>query len=283
MRLSEAITAAGMTPPNEFTEGRWLRFPGVGKKRSNRSGWCRIISPTLAIYGDWSSNFRAVWKDDSHVDSEQARKRLLDAQRREQEFVRAQRARQRQAAQEAQQLLGRCQVATHPYLVSKGLSAWRGMVSPEGELIVAARAVEDYRCLLTVQRIAPDGTKRFLRGARARGAIHALGERNSRRQLLCEGYATGISLHLAAKELWGPHCVIVTFSANNLLSVAPHFPKALVCADHDISGVGEQIAKETGHPWVMPPQAGDDFNDVYHRLGPISGRRAVMEMIRGAQ
>jgi putative DNA primase/helicase len=158
------------------------------------------------------------------------------------------------------------------------------MVSPEGELIVAARAVEDYRTLLTVQRIDSDGTKRFLRGARARGAIHILGERQSRRQLLCEGYATGVSLHLAAAELWGSHCVIVTFSANNLLSVAPHFPRALVCADHDASGVGEQIARETGHPWVMPRDVGTDFNDVYRQLGPIAGRRAVMQMIReGAQ
>jgi putative DNA primase/helicase len=154
------------------------------------------------------------------------------------------------------------------------------MVSPEGELIVAARAVEDYRTLLTVQRIAPDGTKRFLRGARARGAIHVLGERQSRRQLLCEGYATGVSLHLAAAELWGSHCVIVTFSANNLLAVASHFPHALVCADHDASGVGEQIARETGHSWVMPPDVGTDFNDVHRQLGPIAGRRAVMEMIR---
>lgn len=281
--LHEAIIAAGMTPPREFTEGRWLRFPGIGKKRSNRSGWCRIISPTLAIFGDWSSNFRSVWKDDSHVDSAEERRRLLDAQRREQEFARAQRARHQEAAREAQELLGRCQVATHPYLVSKGLSDWHGMVSPDGELIVAARAVEDYRTLLTVQRIAPDGTKRFLRGARARGAIHTLGERNSRRQLLCEGYATGLSLHLAAKELWGSHCVIVTFSANNLLAVAPHFPTALVCADHDVSGVGEQVARETGRLWVMPPEVGTDFNDVYCRAGPIAGRRAVMEMLRGTQ
>lgn len=283
MRLADAIAAAGMTPPREFIEGRWLRFPGIGKKRSNRSGWCRIISPTLAIFGDWSSNFRAVWKDDAHVDSEEERRILRNAERRERQFAQAQRARQLEAAREAQELLGRCHVATHPYLVSKGLPAWLGMVSPEGELIVAGRAVEDYRTLLTIQRIAPDGTKRFLSGARARGAIHVLGERQSRRQLLCEGYATGVSLHLAAKELWGSHCVVVTFSANNLLAVAPNFPQALVCADHDVSGVGEQIARETGHPWVMPPEVGTDFNDVHCRLGPVAGRRAVMEMIRGAQ
>jgi len=154
------------------------------------------------------------------------------------------------------------------------------MVPPDGALTVAGRALQDYPALLTVQPNAPDGPKRFLSGARARGAIHALGERNSPRQLLCEGYATGVSLHLAAKELWGSHCVIVTFSANNLLAVAPHFPKALVCADHDASGVGERIARDTGHPWVMPPDVGTDFNDVYCRLGPVSGRRAVMEMIR---
>lgn len=279
MNLAEAIAAAGMIPPREFSAGRWLRFPGIGKKRSNRSGWCRLISPTLAIYGDWSSNFRAVWRDATHVDSEEERKRLREAERREQQFAREQRVRQRQAAQKAQELLGRCQVATHPYLVSKGLKDWRGMVSPEGELIVAARAVEDYRTLLTVQRIAPDGTKRFLPGSRAKGAIHRLGDPRGARVLLCEGYATGITLHRAASRLGGTHQVVVTFSAGNLVTVAEHFPNALVCADCDESGTGQEAARKTGLRWIVPPQEGD-FNDLAQTLG-IQGMGIIAAMIRG--
>lgn len=276
MRLAEAISAAGMTPPREFVEGKWLRFPGVGKGRSNRSGWCRMISPTLAIYGDWSSNLSAVWRDDSHVDSQEAAKALADARRRERVFAHAQFERQRQAAVEAEEMIRAARPAMHPYLAAKGFPGRLGLVSAEGELLIPVRAVEDYRRVLTVQRIAPDGTKRFLSGSRAKGGVHWLGTPNAARTLLCEGYATGLSLHLACDRLTGSHCVIVAFSAGNLELVAESFPSAVVMADNDPSATGEGAARRTGLRWTMPYEVGSDFNDLHVNVG----LHAVVDRVR---
>jgi len=274
MRLSEAIAAAGMTPPLEFLEGRWMRFPGIGKKRGNADGYCKLFSHGFAIYGDWASGFQAEWRDDSAVARYDA-----DARRRARESARATFEAQRRASDIAFELIASATVATHPYLAAKGFPDLAGLISSDGQLLVPVRAVEDYEQVLTVQKIAPDGTKRFLGGSRAKGGVHLLGSPKSGHTMLCEGYATGLTLHLAAKSLWPFHCVVIAFSAGNLVTVAPHFPGAIVCADNDLSGTGEKAARDTGLPWGMPPEVGD-FNDLYQRLGPVGGRAAVREIIR---
>src|SRR5687767_14924609 len=116
MTLTQAIAAAGMTPPRDIVPGRWLRFPGVGKGRSNRSGWCRLISHTLAIYGDWSSNFSATWRDDTHQDDERTARLLAQARARERAFAAEQRAKQAEAAKKAAILIREAEAKSHPYL-----------------------------------------------------------------------------------------------------------------------------------------------------------------------
>src|SRR5688572_23482139 len=116
MNLTQAIAAAGMTPPPRIVAGRWVRFPGIGKGKANRAGWCRLITPTLAIFGDWSSNFTATWKDDAHRDDETTRRLLIEARKREQEFQLQQRQRQRETAVQARNLIASCRSGTHCYL-----------------------------------------------------------------------------------------------------------------------------------------------------------------------
>jgi putative DNA primase/helicase len=280
VRLSDAIAAAGMTPPTKIVPGRWLRFPGVGKGRSNRSGWCRVIAPTLAIFGDWSSGMETqVWRDDSHVDDERTRRVLLEAQRRERQFVAEERARQNRVAQEATVLVSNAKPSTHPYLARKGFPALTGLVS-EGKLVVPMMDFENYPRIISAQLIDADGGKKFLPGGRAKRAVYRLGapQVKARRVVLCEGYATGLSLDAALRKLTGPHSVLVCFSAGNLETVAAMIPKscdALVAADHDASKTGEQAARRTGLRWVMPAELGD-WNDVHTRAGIMK----VVEALR---
>lgn len=276
MLLREAIAAAGMTPPSELVPGRWLRFPGIGKGRSNRSGWCRIITPTLAIFGDWSSNLSTVWRDETHQDTESARRALAEARRREREFAEAQRKRQRQVATEAAKLIEDSFLMKHPYLEAKGFPDVYGLVRGEN-LLVPMHDARWYKDVINVQQIAPDGTKRFLTGGRAGGAIHRLGARNARHTVLCEGYATGLSLREALDLLPGPSQVIVCFSALNLQRIAPLYPGAVVAADHDRSGTGEQAARATGLKWMMPSEFGD-FNDLHLREGIFAVVSALREV-----
>lgn len=273
LTLHDAIAAAGMTPPKVFREGRWLRFPGVGKGRNNRAGWCRIISPTLAIYGDFSSNLRATWTDANHRNDETTERLLKEARERERQFYWEQRERQRQVAKQGEELLNAAHLNRHPYLAAKGFPDVHGLCFGD-QLLVPVRDVKTSD-LISVQNISPKGEKKFMVGSRARGGIHRLGAMRASHTVLCEGYATGLSLYEAAKRLWRDVRVVVCFSAGNLECVAREFCDAIVAADHDASGVGERTAKATGKRWIMPPEVGD-FNDVHVQHGLV----CVVQMLR---
>lgn len=267
MTLTEAIAAAGMTPPRRIVSDRWMRFPGVGKGSSNRSGWCRLITPTLAVFGDWSSDFSGTWHDETHVDSETAARLLEKARAQSREYAKQQRRRQSEAAGTAARMIREATMSTHPYLVSKGFSNFLGLVHSD-KLLVPVRDVTNYTHIISVQTIDANGVKKFLPGGRTRCGVYRIGvaPASARRVVLCEGYATGLSIHVALQRLPGPHTVIVCFSAGNLELVAEHFSGALVCADHDESKRGEQAAIATGLEWRMPPEIGD-FNDMHQKHG----------------
>jgi phage/plasmid primase-like uncharacterized protein len=277
MTLFEAIIAAGMTPPRRIVSDRWMRFPGVGKGSSNRSGWCRLISPTLAVFGDWSSDFSATWHDESHVDSETAAKLLEKARAQSREYARQQRQHQARAAESAARMIREATMSTHPYLVRKGFPNLLGLVH-EDKLLVPVRDATNYSHVISVQTIDTSGVKKFLAGGRTRCGAYRIGVAPAcaRRTILCEGYATGLSIHAALQRLPGPHTVIVCFSAGNLELVAKHFPTAMVAADHDESRRGEEAARATGLEWRMPPDVGADFNDMMRKHGIY----AVTEVLR---
>jgi putative DNA primase/helicase len=280
MTLIEAIMAAGMTPPRQITEGRWLRFPGAGKGRSNRSGWCRVICPTLALFGDWSTGLTVEWRDQKHEDDERSRWAMEQARKRQREFAEHERARQRESADKARAMLNQATTSTHPYLARKGFPALSGLTL-EGKLIVPVMDFERYPDVISAQLIDEQGDKKFLPGGRAKGGVYRLGvpTEKARRVVLCEGYATGLSLDAALRMLPGPYCVIVCFSARNLETVSELLKcDALVAADNDASHTGEQSAKRTGRRWIMPGTVGTDFNDLH----TSQGLRAVVEAIRTA-
>lgn len=286
MNLADAISAAGMTPPRKFVEGRWLRFPGTGKGRSNRSGWCRVICPTLAFFGDWSTGLTVEWRDQKHEDDERSRCALEQARKRQREFADQERARQRQAADKARTIIGDAKPSTHAYLARKGFPAL-SVLTLDGKVVVPVMDFEHYPQVISAQFISEDGEKKFLTGGRAKGGVYRFGvaPARARRVVLCEGYATGLSLDAALHMLPGAHCVVVCFSAGNLEYVSGLLPKsidALVCTDNDrpnkVTGTkaGEESAKRTGRRWVMPTELGTDFNDLH----VAKGIRAVVEVLR---
>jgi putative DNA primase/helicase len=277
MTLTEAIAAAGMTPPRRIVSDRWMRFPGIGKGGSNRSGWCKLITPTLAVFGDWSSDFSGTWHDDTQVDAATAAKLLEKARAQAREYARLQRQQQSRAADKAAQMIRDATMATHPYLVRKGFPNLLGLVHAD-KLVIPVRDATDYSHVISVQMIGADGEKKFLTGGRTRCGVYRIGviPGHARRVVLCEGYATGLSLYAALQRLPGPCSIIVCFSAGNLELVAEHFPAALVCADNDESKRGEQAARATGLAWCMPPDVGTDFNDMHRERGVY----AVTEILR---
>lgn len=148
------------------------------------------------------------------------------------------------AAKKAANLLAKSRdvAANHPYLAAKG-------IKPYG-----ARQLRD--CLFVplsidgqvtnLQVIGEDGTKRFLTGGQVKGASLVLGRlKDALQVLLCEGWATGCTLHEATGL-----AVVVAFDAGNLVAVAKRLHgclaanvMVLVCGDVDESGTGQAAAK----------------------------------------
>ena len=127
------------------------------------------------------------------------------------------------------------------------------------------------------QWINEDGEKRFMKDSTVRGAVWPTPGRGSGPVVLCEGFATALSLRAT-----GLFCAVgACMSAWNIEIVAKPFTQrpAIVVADHDKKAVGEKCAASTGLPWWKPEREGDDANDVMVRDGVDVLRDQLREFI----
>ena len=277
--------AHGLILDHAEPDGRWRRYKTVDKPRKKngaavfdgRGGAVRNYATMLDF---------ATWRDGSF---EKVPMRDYREMRRKAAAEEAER--HAKAAQEAARIVkaatlitpspavkgrpgrvGSPAVLAHPYLIRKSLPTALCLVH-EGFLIVPMRVDGEHRReLVNVQRISPEGEKRFLTGGRAKGATHYIGPERAREVWLCEGLATGLSLLQALKGMYRDAAVVICFSAGNLkYRGATH-----VMADNDASGAGQEAANATGLPWVMPPEVGMDANDLYAR----DGLGALQKLVR---
>jgi len=126
---------------------------------------------------------------------------------------------------------------------------------------------------------------RMMLGKVAGGAVRLAPINASLPLGLCEGIETGLAVMTSCPGL----PVWATLSASNLEQVAlpPEATRILILADHDASGAGSRAADAAARRlraegrWVvvaLPPEPGDDFNDVLLR----SGTEAVAAIVRAA-
>jgi putative DNA primase/helicase len=225
---------------------------------------------------NWETGETAIW----HTAHETRRTTPLEplpslAQRREQEVARAE-----WAAGVARHKIAKARAETHPYLARKGFPKALGLVY-EGLLLVPARIGD---AVVSLQEIDADGGKKNLPGGRMSGACFSIG--SGRDEVLCEGYATGLSLKAALSALHLPARVTCCFSAADIATVAERRSHAVVLADHDKPvaqfggmGTGEYYARRTGLPWAMPPVLGTDANDYHLAAGLAALQRLLLDLL----
>ena len=109
--------------------------------------------------------------------------------------------------------------------------------------------------------IDQDGGKKFLSGQVTKGAQAIFDGKGP--DLVCEGYATALSVRRVMRLLGRPYRIRVAFSAGNLEVVAK-IP-CLVIADNDAAGL--KAARASQNPFWASDVPGEDFNDVERRLG----------------
>lgn len=231
-------------------------------------GWAR----------NWETGETVTWRAEREV-RRTAPPRPMPAlkQRRDEEAARAE-----WAAGVARHKIAKAIAQTHPYLERKGFPKALGLVF-DGLLLVPARLGGQ---VVSLQEIAEDGTKRNLPGGRMSGASFSIG--SGRDEVLCEGYATGLSIKAALAAMHLPARVTCGFSASNVATLAEKRPHAVVVADNDrpVSqfgglGTGEFYARRTGLPWAMPPHVGTDANDFYLSDGLPALQRMLLDLLRG--
>lgn len=222
--LQGAIRATGLEPPDTINAGQTVRFSTNGKP-SNKAGWVfKFADGKGATFGCNRTGEQHVWqeaRDKPFNEAEQAKfKRdcieANKARNREKERAYEQAAATTQAEWKAAALAPE----SHSYLVKKNIRPNMARVDTHGNLLIP---VYGLACQIqSLQRIAPDGQKRFVKGGKMRGGHVWLGEpENGTILILCEGFATGDTLHRATG-----HAVCICFSAGNLRNVAETLHKS---------------------------------------------------------
>jgi phage/plasmid primase-like uncharacterized protein len=152
----------------------------------------------------------------------------------------------------------------HPYLTRKGVDAHSCRV--EGERLLLPIYGADGE-IISVQTIDGDGAKMFQKGAPTKGGRMWIGIHLGR-TIVCEGYATGASIHEATADQ-----VCVTFSKGNMAVVARELAASglsiVLAADTNAGDEMRTLAAELNCP-VVVPAAGGDFNDQAQDQGHVS-------------
>ncbi len=292
-QFSAAIAAAGLTPPDHIEPGRWHKFPGYQKSVKNRAAWCYLFEDRRGgVFGDYSSGMQSHWSAiNGHTptpaerEAHRTRIRAMQAQREAEQAARHESA----ASDAAQRWQSATPCTSHAYLTAKGVQAHGVRVDAAGSLIVPMR--DTAGTLHSLQTITPDGDKRFLPGGKVKGCYHAIGKPSGPDGMLivCEGYATGASIHEATGQ-----AVAVAFNAGNVDAVAlalrTKYPAArlIVAADDDCHTEGNPgitkataAARAAGALLAVPdfgadrPDKATDFNDLHQSAGLEAVRRCI--------
>jgi putative DNA primase/helicase len=217
------------------------------------------------------------------IAAKKAEKALRDALERE-EIDTAQNA----AAEQAQKLWSESKPSGHSaYLEKKKitLTDTHGIrfTKAKGGDAVLVPMLDAAGKLCNLQRIFPNGDKRFFTGGKVSGCAHVIGNAVASPWLLiAEGYATAATLHAATG-----YAVVIAFSASNLKHIAKimreRYPQKpiLLCADDDSENEAKtgkntgvvaatEAAQMIAALWCKPmglQNGGNDFNDLMQAAG----------------
>lgn len=245
-QILDAMRAAGCGPhdPKDVKfgppkTGALNRYRVEGDKAGSANGWFVFYDDGIpaGAFGSWKSGITESWcskreHELSDTDRAQRDRHLAEAKaaRAKQEVQVRSAARQRATDLCAQ--ASETVSAKHPYLLKKQIPAI-GIRQLGQQLVIPI--LDGYGALHSLQFIGEDGRKTFLTGGAIVGNCCPIGDfAEPETILVCEGYATGISLHCASGLP-----VIVAFNAGNLKPVAAslrlRYPHAalVICSDDD--------------------------------------------------
>lgn len=257
----DAMRAAGVDPveaiAGKLIGGKLIRFRCQGDGRK-RNGWAIFFDGERpgGAFGNHKQNTGTInWsaKRDAPALTPEQRRQLR-------EQIAAEEARRAQEIVVTQEYVAREALAmwrasgpadaAHAYAVKKRLCVAPLRQSGDALLVPMRDAAG---VIWNLQRIYPDGTKRFMKGGRILGLMAVIGPRlGFVRGVICEGYATGDAI---AQALGGGP-VVVAFNTANLDPVVaaclerhPGVNWVIAADDDHLTGVRME---ERGQPYQNP-------------------------------
>jgi putative DNA primase/helicase len=182
---------------------------------------------------------------------------------------------QRDAANKAAVMLKQSGYGRHPYLKAKGFEEEEGNIYVLNGLHYLLIPMRVDGRLVGCQVIDEAGGKKFLFGQRTSNAEFCFD--NKGLHILCEGYATALSVRHVLKSYKRRYNIHVCFSAGNMKKVASTIDSGFLVTDNDESGTGERVAKEIGWPYWMSDVVGEDFNDTHLRVGLFRAGQSLIK------
>ena len=283
--FQEILSDKGLMPSGIVADGKLHRCPTQAKPRKQNGAYIAHLDiPATLWWCNWENGEQGTFTEAGERQFSPVEKEALQQRhaamklQREAEFA----ERQAAAAQTAQTALASASPCSpeHPYLQRKGVLALGDIrQNHNGELLIPI--LDASGNVQSLQRISPDGAKRFLTGGKIHGGHYIIQGNPEKPFAVCEGYATGASIHLACECT-----VFVAFSANNLPVVAgmvrEKFPNStiMICGDNDEAGhsKGQEASNAAQARFVLPSfnaGAGKDFNDLHHSEGLQEVRRQL--------
>jgi putative DNA primase/helicase len=241
MDFRQTLEAAGLLPKDIVADGAWHRCKTVDHPRKLNGSYKLFPDGRAGVYQNHSTmSETATWKIGSDAPAPIISQAQIKAKQNE--------ARRNliQATQAARKFWYSCKPVrfSHPYLAGKMLSmvgCANLRVDADGWLVVPVMIGSN---IMSVQRIAPDGVKRFWSGASVKGGSYIIQSARFTMTALCEGLATGLAVYQCV-----PDCrVIVTFDCGNMVEVAKRLDihgLALIAADNDYKTF-DKIGKNPG-------------------------------------
>jgi putative DNA primase/helicase len=273
----ELVNAFGHLDWIPIPDGQIHRFYVPGDRIGTKNGWYVLFCDgrPAGVFGSWRNGCSCVWTSCKPVDRIEQQLMIQRSEKARRQREEEENRRRQRAAIKARWLWENSQFADpeHPYLRRKHVKPH--LLRQGGdELLVPLCANGE---LVNLQKISPEGQKRFLFGGQVKGCYSLIGKPERMSPFyLCEGWATGASIH----QLTG-HPVACAMSSDNLLAVGWYIrntfnDSCLIIAgddDREVQGnPGYTKAKEAAEtlgcvavvpiwPAEAPPHL-SDFNDL---------------------
>lgn len=281
------LEAAGLRPRDIVPDGKWRRCATDDKPARRNGAYC-LNADGRGAWRNWALDDQvSTWTDGDAKRAAPVDPAIAERRRKQERADRIAAIRRARAQwNEARP----CRLL-HAYLERKGLSALGtiGLRELDGWLVIP---VLWRGRLISIQRIHPDGTKRFAPGAPVKGGHYAITRQRAAVTVLVEGLATGLAVYQCVRNSE----VIVCFDAGNLLSVTQELRPSgnvIFAADNDFGtqarrGVNPGLEKArnaaeligAGVAWPEDIE-GTDWSDALVQHGPTGAKR-IERLILGA-